>query len=97
MARRHIRPDADDDLDSIWCFIAEDNPRAADAMIDRLTDTFDMLLTMLQAGRTRPEFGQNVRSFAVDNFVIYYVKVPEGIDILRVIHGRRDFHPDDVE
>jgi len=56
-----------------------------------------MLLTMPQAGRTRPEFGKNVRSFAVDNFVIYYVKVPEGIDIFRVIHGRRDFHPDDVE
>jgi toxin ParE1/3/4 len=97
MARRQIRLDADDDLDSIWCFIAEDNPRAADAMIDRLTDAFDMLLTMSQADRTRPEFGENVRSFAVDNFVIYYVKVPEGIDILRVIHGRRDFHPDDVE
>jgi toxin ParE1/3/4 len=97
MARRHIRPDAEDDLDSIWSFIAADNPRAADAMIDRLTDTFDMLLTMPQAGRTRPEFGENLRSFAVHNFVIFYVKVPEGIDILRVIHGRRDIHPDDVE
>jgi toxin ParE1/3/4 len=97
MARRHIRPDAEDDLDSIWFFIAEDSPRAADATIDRLTETFDMLLTMPQAGRTRPEFGKNVRSFAVDNFVIYYIKVPEGIDIFRVIHGRRDFHLDDVE
>jgi toxin ParE1/3/4 len=97
MARRHIRPDAEDDLDSIWFFIAEDSPRAADATIDRLTETFDMLLTMPQAVRTRPEFGKNVRSFAVDNFVIYYIKVPEGIDIFRVIHGRRDFHPDDVE
>jgi toxin ParE1/3/4 len=97
MARRHIRPDAEDDLGSIWLFIAADNPRAADAMIDRFTETFDMLLTMPQAGRTRPEFGENLRSFPVDNFVIYYVKVSEGIDILRVIHGRRDFHPDDVE
>jgi toxin ParE1/3/4 len=93
MARRHIRPDAEDDLDSIWFFVAEDSPRAADATIDRLTETFDMLLTMSQAGRTRPEFGKNLRSFAVDN----YVKVPEGIDIFRVIHGRRNFHPDDVE
>jgi toxin ParE1/3/4 len=74
MARRHIRPDADDDLDSIWLFIAADNLRAADAMIDRLTDTFDMLLTMPQAGRIRPDFGENIRSFAVDNFVIYYAR-----------------------
>jgi toxin ParE1/3/4 len=97
MARRHIRPDAEDDLESIWSFIAADNQRAADATIDRLVGTFDMLLTMPEAGRTRPEFGENVRSFAVDNFVVYYVKTAEGIDILRVIHGRRDFHPDDVE
>jgi toxin ParE1/3/4 len=98
MARRRIiLPEADHDLDSIWSFIATNNPRAADAMIDRLTEAFDMLLTMPQAGRTRPEFGENLRSFAVDNFVIYYVKVSEGIDILRIIHGRRDFHPDDVE
>jgi plasmid stabilization system protein ParE len=46
MAKRGIRPDAEDDLGSIWSFIAADNPRAADATIDRLFDTFDMLLTM---------------------------------------------------
>ena len=97
MARCLVKPRADGDLDSIWSFITIDSPRAADATIDRLTGTFDMLLAMPQAGRARPEFGENVRSFAVDNFVIYYAKVPEGIDILRVVHGRRDFHRDDVE
>jgi toxin ParE1/3/4 len=77
MARCLVKPRADDDLDSIWSFITIDNPRAADATIDRLTGMFDMLLAMPQAGRARPEFGESVRSFAVDNFVIYYVKVPE--------------------
>jgi toxin ParE1/3/4 len=96
MARRQIRPRADHDLDSIWSFIAANNTGAADAMIDRLTDTFDMLLTMPQAGRTRQEFGESVRSFTVHNYVIFYVTVPEGIDIVRVIHGRRDIHPDDM-
>jgi toxin ParE1/3/4 len=96
MARRHIRPDADHDLDSIWSFIAADNARAADAMIDRLTDTFDMLLTMPQAGRTRHEFGENLRSFAVHNYVIFYETVPEGIDIVRVMHGRQDIGPADM-
>jgi plasmid stabilization system protein ParE len=38
MASRRIRPDAREDLDQIWSFIAVNNPKAADAMIDRLTE-----------------------------------------------------------
>jgi toxin ParE1/3/4 len=97
MARCLVKPRADRDLDSIWSFITVDNPRAADAMIDRLTDTFNMLLTMPQAGRLRHEFRENLRSFAVENYVIFYMPVPEGIDIVRVVHGRRDIRPADVE
>jgi toxin ParE1/3/4 len=96
MVRCLVIPRADRDLDSIWSFITVNNPRAADAMIDRLTDTFDMLLTMPQAGRLRHEFRENLRSFAVDNYVIFYVTVPEGIDIVRVVHGRRDIGPADM-
>jgi toxin ParE1/3/4 len=96
MVRRRIRPDAERDLDSIWSFIAADNPRAADAMIDRLTEAFDMLLTMPQAGPARPEFGANFRSFAVKNYLVFYVTVPEGIDIVRVFHSRRDVDAADM-
>jgi toxin ParE1/3/4 len=96
MARCLVKPRADQDLDSIWSFITVDSPRAADAMINRLTATFDMLLTMPQAGRLRHEFRENLRSFAVENYVIFYVTVPQGIDIVRVVHGRRDIGPADM-
>lgn len=96
MARRRIRPDADEDLNQIWSFIAANNPRAADAMIDRLTEAFDMLLTMPQAGRARREFGENLRSFVIDNYVVFYAAVSEGIDIVRIMHGRRAIEPDDL-
>ena len=97
MARCLVTPRADPDLDSIWSFIAADTPKAADATIDRLTDTFDMLLTMPQAGRLREEFRENLRSFAVENHVILYRTVSDGIDILRVVHGRRDIRLADLE
>jgi toxin ParE1/3/4 len=97
MARCLVTPRADRDLDSIWSSITVVSPRAADAMIDRLTDTFDMLLTLPEAGRLRQEFRKNLRSFAVENYVIFYRTVSEGIDILRVVHGRRDIRPADVE
>jgi toxin ParE1/3/4 len=55
-----------------------------------------MLLTMPQAGRLRQEFRENLRSFAVENYVIFYRTVSDGIDILRVVHGRRDIRAIDV-
>jgi toxin ParE1/3/4 len=96
MANRYrIRPEADIDLDSIWSFIAADNRTAADAVIDRITDSFELLLTMPFAGRARPEFGDNVRSIVVGNHVVFYAKLPDGIDIVRVISARRDIDEDD--
>jgi toxin ParE1/3/4 len=44
----------------------------------------------------RPEFGENLRSFAVQNYAIFYVTVPEGINVVRVLHGRRDIQIADV-
>jgi toxin ParE1/3/4 len=93
--RRRIRPEADIDLDTIWSFIAADNSKAADAVIDRITETFDLLLTMPFAGRARPEFGNNLRSIVVGNYVVFYATLPGGIDIVRVINVRRDIDDDD--
>jgi toxin ParE1/3/4 len=98
MARRRIiRPEADYDLDSIWSYIAADNPRAADAMIDRLTEALDMLLTMPHAGRIRHEFGEEIRSFPVDSYMIFYKATAEGIEVTRVMSGRQDIDADDVK
>jgi len=40
-------------------------------------------------GRNRPEFGEGVRSFVVESYVIYY-RHDANILIARVLHGRRD-------
>ena len=41
-------------------------------------------------GRIRVEFGPLVRSFAVDDFLIFYRESQAGIDVIRVLSGRRD-------
>jgi len=38
----------------------------------------------------RPEFGVGVRSFAVENYVIYYRQEGDDVLIARILHGRRD-------
>jgi toxin ParE1/3/4 len=37
-------PQAEIDLTSIWDFIADDSVKAADALIDRIEQAFDMML-----------------------------------------------------
>jgi toxin ParE1/3/4 len=83
-------------VDSISAYVAADNGKAAEELLDRFGKVFEMLVQNPQAGRRRPDLGQNVRSFAIDNYVIFYIPQSAGIDIIRVMHGRRDIGPADL-
>jgi len=37
-----------------------------------------------------------LRSFPVGSYIIFYVPVPDGIEIVRVMHGRQDIDADDM-
>ena len=95
-SRIHRRKRAKADVDSISAYVAADNGKAAEELLDRFGKIFEMLVQNPQAGRRRPDLGQNVRSFAVDNYVIFYIPQSAGIDIIRVMHGRRDIGPADL-
>ncbi len=90
-------PQAEIDVTSIWQFIAEDNLKAADGLIDRIEAAFDMLAQTPMAGRAREDLGSNLRSFPVRGYVIFYVPVSDGIEVVRVMSGRRDITSDDME
>lgn len=81
---------AEQDLDEIWSFVAEDaSPETADRLIDAIVERFDLLAEQPRMGRLRPEFGAGVRSFTVENRVIYY-RHDGDVLVARVLHGRRD-------
>jgi toxin ParE1/3/4 len=90
------RPQVEADLDSIWSFIAADNVRAADRLLDRIGKVFEMLAHTPSAGRERPELGRGLRSFAVGNYVIFYVADSGGVEIVRVLNGRQDIAAEDM-
>jgi toxin ParE1/3/4 len=89
-------PQADLDLDSIWAFIAADNVTAANRLIDRIGGVFEMLVESPLAGCERPELQINLRSFPVGNYIIFYRVLPDGVEVVRVMNGRRDIDADDV-
>ena len=81
---------AEQDLEEIWSYVAEEaSPTTADQLIDDIMDRFDLLAEQPAMGRARPEFGPGVRSFAVENYVIYY-RPESDILIARILYGRRD-------
>jgi toxin ParE1/3/4 len=89
-------PQAEADLDSIWAYIAADNVVVANRLIDRIGDVFEMLTESPLAGRQRSDLRKNLRSFAVGDYVILYFPLADGIEVLRVMHGRQDIDAEDM-
>ncbi len=85
-----LSPLAEEDLDRIWSYVAEDaSPTTADRLIDAIFERFELLAEHPGMGRVRPEFGAGVRSFTVENHVIYY-RHDGDVLIARILHGKRD-------
>lgn len=78
------------DLDGVWDFIAEDNIRAADETVQKISDRCLSYANQPKLGERRPEIGSDLRSFSVGRYVIYYHATTEGIEVVRVLHGARD-------
>lgn len=56
-----------------------------------------MLVQNPLAGRERWELRADLRSFPVGNYVIFYVPLPDGVEIVRVMHDRQDIASDDMQ
>jgi toxin ParE1/3/4 len=94
--RARKTPQTEIDLTSIWDFIAHDNIRAADALLVRIEAAFDMLAANPLAGRARDDLAPKIRSFPVGNYIVFYLPLSEGIEVVRVLHGRQDIDGDDM-
>lgn len=83
------------DLRDIWNFFAERSERAADRLLDDITDQFDAIAEQpLLVGSKDIIYGTEYRICAVRNYVIFYELLEKGVRIVRVVHGSRD--PDSI-
>lgn len=71
-----------------------DSPRAADRLLVRFDEVFEMLAHNPEAGRARPELAAELRSFPIGEYVAFYVSRENGIEVVRIRHGRRDIDSD---
>lgn len=91
------RQQARADLDAIWDYIAADNPDAADALLHRIGNTLRMLADNPRAGRERPELAASLRSFPIGNYIIFYLPLPDGINVVRILSGYLDITAENME
>ncbi len=88
-----ITPAAEEDLISLWLYIARDNQDAADRVYQAAERTFKNLADMPRMGtpyQSRRVHLKDVRFFPVKdfhNYVVYYLEQPKGIKIIRVLHA----------
>lgn len=90
MAVIRKRPRALFDLAEIWSYIAEDSVINADRLATRIDKAFTLLARRPGLGRPRPEIYPNLRSFVIHKYVVFYLPLTNGIDVIRVLHGARD-------
>ena len=82
---------AEQDLDEIWEYIAEDNIDAADRWIERLFDAFDALARAPGMGHKREDLtAYPILFWPVGTYLILYRVKRERIEIVAVTQGARD-------
>lgn len=87
-----LTPLAEQDLEEIGDYIAQDNPTRAHSFVQELQAQCQKICLNPAGYRRRPELSSEVRSCAHGNYVIFFEASEEAVTIVRVLHGARDIH-----
>src|SRR3990172_5038270 len=90
MARIVRSPAARLDVTEIAAYIARDDPLAATQLLDTFDEKLHLLAETPELGRAREELAPGLRSFPVGRYVLFYRTRPDGIELVRVLHGARN-------
>lgn len=80
---------ANRDLESIGDYIARDNPERAVSFLTEIAERAALYARNPDMGADRADLLAGIRSFLVLQYVIYYRRHLGGIQLVRVMHGRR--------
>ena len=90
MAEYRLTARADEDLQEISRFIAGESPQAARKLLRTFEQHFLLLAENTHYGRARPDIHPDLRYSVVKNYLIFYRPIQDGIEVVRVVHSRRN-------
>lgn len=85
-----VSPLAEQDIEAIGDYIAQDNPVRALSFTEDLYQQCCVIGENPWLYRERPELGQSIRSCAYGRYLILYDTTDTEVRIERVLHGARD-------
>jgi len=91
MTRLRFTSAAFQDLEQIILYIASRNPTAAGHLAGRLENECIRLAENPGLGQPRSDLANGLRFFPVGSYLIFYREASEGIEVIRVLHGARDY------
>ena len=82
------------DLDESWCYIGSFYMRVADRWLEAVEQRFRLLARQPHAGQAREDLAPGLRFLPVGNHLIFHRPIEDGVEIVRVIHGARNYGPE---
>lgn len=80
---------AEEDLIDIWTYIALDDERAADRVLDELERKTTLLARNPNIGRERFDIAAGVRSLVSGSYLILYRILTDEVEVVRYVHVRQ--------
>ena len=91
MAKAIRSAKARNDLKEIFNYVADDSSESrATKLLKQLERTMQQLADSPGMGTERSYLAPGILGFPKSNYIIFYRKVEDDIQIVRVLHGRRD-------
>ncbi|MCL1490107.1 MAG: type II toxin-antitoxin system RelE/ParE family toxin [Pseudanabaena sp. Salubria-1] len=74
----------------MWVYLAQNDSLSADLFLAKVLDKFPMLAQFPEMGRSRKELAEELRSFPVKPYIIFYKRIETYIEIVLILHQSRD-------
>ena len=78
------------DLGSIVDYLSNVNPKAALRLVDKFEERWELLATQPRSGFLRQDLGPDLREVVVGEYLSIYRLDDNDIEVLRVLHDRRN-------
>lgn len=78
------------DLNEICDFIAQEDVRAASQLFDAMRQKCKLVASFPNMGKDYSWIALNLKGIIFNDYVLFYFPQENGIEIVRVVNGRRD-------
>ncbi|MHC5597495.1 MAG: type II toxin-antitoxin system RelE/ParE family toxin [Nostoc sp.] len=90
MSRYVLTIPAKQDLKDITRYITRFNPNAARKFNEKMKQQCKLLADFPNMGQSCDNFGNGLRSFLVEDYLIFYRPIDDGVEVVRLVSGYRD-------